>query len=85
MNQAACVNRKLIIGVALNGKQKKQFNNYEAAGKKSRNRDPLNRGEVCEDSKTSEGAVNSLLRTFRGRIVEEHFDESFPLNAGGAT
>ncbi len=81
MNQAVCLNQENIIGVVLNGKQKKQFNNYEAAGEKSRDADSLNRGEIYQDHKTSEGAVNSILRTFRGRIVEESFDESYPLTA----
>jgi hypothetical protein len=81
MNRAVQINLEHTIGVVLYGKQKKQFNNYEATGKKSRDTDSLNRGEVYQDNKTSEGAVNSILRTFRGRVVEESFEETFPLTA----
>lgn len=81
MNQTAFLNSEHKIGVILNGKRKKQYNNYEVIGEKNRNADTLNGGEVYKNSETSGDTVNSILRTFSGKIVENTFDESFPLTA----
>lgn len=81
MNRTAYINLEHTLGVLLNGKQKKQLNNYETSREKERDADPHIREEVCQDHKTSEGAVNRILREFKGRIVEETFDETFPLTA----